>query len=224
MPKSFFFHLLFDVSIFIFMMPFIFRRELYQDIKEDDGQFPELVNATLATSAISITATILIIISYIFIRFNNPSKADRVSLRCVCMASVMNLINSVFDICTILLDGDTVFCKSTAIITMFTRIMGVVFLTVVGINLILVFVVKVKNTIRELERIYYSMALLYGLISISVPISEQSRNETDEIVKNYKCYYYIYYYQFFDHTSFLWVINCYTCWLHKLMHAIDVVL
>lgn len=186
-------------------MPFVFKRQIYKDLKEHDGQFPEMVTATVVTSVISIIATLSIIASYIYVRYNNPSKADRVSLRCVFMSSIMNLINSIFDICTILKDGDNVFCKTTSIITMFTTIMGVIFLTLVGINLILVFVFKVKNSVRELECIYYSVAVLYALIAISVPISLRAHEETQEIVKNYRCYYYIYYYQFFDQSSLLWV-------------------
>ncbi|KAG2197620.1 hypothetical protein INT47_006683 [Mucor saturninus] len=185
-------------------MPYSFKRELYPNIKEDDGHFPEMVTATIVSSVISIVATIAIIAAYIYVRLNNPGKADRVSLRCVFLSSLMNLINSIFDICTILKDGDTAFCRATSIITLFTRIMGVIFLTLVGINLILVFVFKVKTNVRELESIYYCVAVLYGLVTISVPISLQSHEKADEIVKNYRCYYYIYYDQFFDHTSFLW--------------------
>lgn len=186
-------------------MSYLFKRELYPNIKDDDGQFPEMVLATVITSVISIIATVAIISAYVYIRLNNPAKANRVSLRCVFLSSVMNLINSIFDICTILKDGDTAFCRATSIITLFTRIMGVIFLTLVGVNLILVFVFKVKTNVRELECIYYCVAVLYGLVSISVPISLQSQEKADEIVKNYRCYYYIYYDQFFDHSSFLWV-------------------
>ncbi|CEP16578.1 hypothetical protein [Parasitella parasitica] len=148
--------------------------------------------------------SLLITITYIHFRISRPDEANRVSLRCVFMASLMNLINSIFDIAIVLIVGDTYACRASAMISMLTRVMSAVFLTLVGVNLVLVFVCNVNASARRLERIYYPSAFAYGLLTITMPIVESS----DDVLSpntDLRCYYYIHYYQFLGHSSMLWM-------------------
>ncbi|KAL9540746.1 hypothetical protein MBANPS3_009513 [Mucor bainieri] len=170
----------------------------------DLQQYIKLLKACCATSAVSVLSSLIISICYLHLRVSQPEKANRVSLRCVFLASIMNLINSVFDIVIVLIYGDTYVCRASAIVAMFTRVMSVVFLALVGINLVLVFVCNVGTSAKRLEYIYYPSAFVYGLITITVPIVESS----DDVLSaraDLRCYYFIHYYRFLGHSSLLWM-------------------
>lgn len=176
------------------------------EILYDVTHYVKLLKACSATSAISMLCSILIIVAYIHLRISQPNKSNRVSLRCVFMASIMNLINSVFDIVIISIYSDTYLCRTSSIIVMFTRVMSTVFLALVGVNLVLVFVYNVSSSAHQLECIYYPSAVVYGLITITIPIVESSDDglfsHTD-----LRCYYFLHYYQFLGYSSMLWVSN-----------------
>lgn len=176
------------------------------EILYDITQYVKLLKAGSATSAISMFCSILIIVAYIHLRISQPDKAKRISLRCVFMASIMNLINSVFDIVIITIYGDTYLCRASSIIVMFTRVMSTEFLALVGVNLVLVFVFNVSTSAYRLECIYYSSAIIYGLITIIIPI-EESFDDVLSSRTDLRCYYFMNYYQFLGHSSMLWVIT-----------------
>lgn len=170
----------------------------------DLQQYDKLLKARCAASAVSVLSSLIIVICYLHLRVSRPDKANRVSLRCVFMASIMNLINSVFDIVIVLIHGDTYICRASAILAMLTRAMSAVFLTLVGINLVLVFVCNVDTLAKRLEYIYYPGACVYGLVTIVVPIVEFSKDDLSTST-DFRCYYFIHYYQFLGHGSLLWV-------------------
>ncbi|GAA5797559.1 hypothetical protein HPULCUR_002947 [Helicostylum pulchrum] len=103
--------------------------------------------------------------------------------------------------------GNTTLCKASSVVTMFSRVMGAAFLTIVGINLVLVFVFNVAYTANQLERIYYPGTLLFGLITAILPIVDlfKNHNEKTEYSHYYSCYHYTYYHRLFDKSDLLWI-------------------
>lgn len=172
-------------------------------------QYDKLVKAAITSSSISILSSFLIVIAFIYLRIASPDKADRISLRCVFMASVMVVIYSAFELGIILSYGDTVFCRTSGIIYIFCQILSAAFLALVGINLVLVFVMNVHYTAKQLERFYYPCAILYGLLTISVPISQMVDDPFSD--EDYRCYYFVFYYRIFGNTGLYWVrlIRCF---------------
>lgn len=180
---------------------------IFDRLASGEQKYPEIIKAAVITSSISIFSCILIILSYIYLKTYHSNKANRVSLRCVFLASIMNLINSTFNIFTLLQCGNTTLCKASSVVTMFSRVMGAAFLTIVGINLVLVFVFNVAYTANQLERIYYPGTLLFGLITAILPIVDlfKNHNEKTEYSHYYSCYHYTYYHRLFDKSDLLWV-------------------
>ncbi|KAI9356102.1 hypothetical protein BD770DRAFT_411446 [Pilaira anomala] len=182
------------------------RKSIFDLMAGQGEQFPEFIKGIVISSTISILCSLLIIISYIYVKSHDPQKIDRVSLRCVFASSVMNLLNSALDITTTQIYSGSTLCKTTATITMFARIMCSIFLTLVGINLVLVFVLNIPYTPQELERVYYPVAFLYGIIASIVPIIYQTQTHPNiHYAKNYRCYYYAYYHRIFDRNNMLWI-------------------
>jgi Na+-transporting NADH:ubiquinone oxidoreductase subunit NqrB len=170
----------------------------------DPRQYTELKIGTIVASSLSMVSSLLVIISYLYLTKYNASKAKRVSLRCVFMACVMNLMNAIFDITSVIGRGDTPYCRASNMIIMFGGAMCATFLAIVGINLVLVFVINVKISASKLERVYYPCGILYGLFTLAVPIYETAR-DPQAGGSEFLCYYYINYYQFDGHITLAWV-------------------
>jgi hypothetical protein len=182
------------------------------------SRYRALLHATVATSAISILCSLLIIVIYLYFRMNSTSKANRLSLRCVFSASLMNLINAMFDIVIVLLYGDTAICRASTVITMFTRVMSASFLALVGLNLVLVFVLDVPTSTKATEWYYYIGAIVYGVATISVPIYEEAQ-DTFSANLTYNCYYYVHFHQMKGQNTLLWVTilqKSFTAYINKI--------
>lgn len=167
------------------------------------NQYRHLIKAAIATSSISLLSSLCITIAFIYLHLKQPDRANRVSLRCVFSASLMNLMYTAFNLGIMLAFGDTLFCKVSSILNIFSQIMSGAFLTIVGINLVLVFVLNVHYTAKQLERFYYPGAFVYGLIAVSVPISQIIDDKYYS--QPYRCYYFVNYYQLFGNTNLFWM-------------------
>ncbi|KAI8991247.1 hypothetical protein BDF20DRAFT_997167 [Mycotypha africana] len=168
-------------------------------------QYLTLMRATVATSAISIVCSFLIISAFLYLRLFTPKRANRISLRCVFMASIMNLFNAAFDILIVTIFGESITCRAGNIIVQFTRIMSGAFLATVGLNLVVVFVFNhSKSSARRLELYYYPCITVYGLIAIAVPLAEMARSPLNT-QDNISCFYFIFYHQLFGYSSFSWM-------------------
>lgn len=125
-------------------------------------------HATIATSSISLFSSALIIIVYTYMIVHHREKANRVSLRCVFLCCLSNVINVIPYLVMALIRGDNPFCTPAGVIVQFTNILSATLLTLVGINLLLVFVINVPRK-NLLERFYYPTALVYSIGSIILP-------------------------------------------------------
>jgi hypothetical protein len=101
----------------------------------------------------------------------------------------MNTVNTVLTIVSTHRPGDTIFCRVTGVIIGSTNIMSTSLLTVVGLNLVLIFVFKVEQT-HLLERFYYPAAVVYTVIGTVGPIYQEV-TETPLGMDQYSCWYYM---------------------------------
>jgi hypothetical protein len=101
----------------------------------------------------------------------------------------MNTVNTVLTIVSTHRPGDTIFCRVTGVIIGSTNIMSTSLLTVVGLNLVLIFVFKVEQT-HLLERFYYPAAVIYTMIGTIGPIYQEV-TETPSDMDQYSCWYYM---------------------------------
>lgn len=150
-------------------------------------EFITLRKVSLILSSLSLTCSILIIIFYIYMLMYHRKQANRVSLRCVFMCSVADLLNAALSICITSQKGDSQFCRASNVIIEFANIWSATLLTLVGLNLVLIFVINVKRS-DLLEKFYYPCAFLYTFIGVSVRINQQVH--TDSIsFEWYSCWY-----------------------------------
>lgn len=173
------------------------------DFLYDRSQYRILINTTIVASSISIFFSFMTLLAFFYLRSRNSDKASKLSLRCVLIATIMNIITAIFDIITVLQRGDGAFCRSSTVIKLAAKISSASLLAIIGVNLVLVFVINIKGT-KRLECILYTSVFLYVMVTISVPIHEIATS-TLEPNGPYQCWYYIHFYELFGHSDFLWV-------------------
>ncbi|KAI9471360.1 hypothetical protein BDB00DRAFT_943713 [Zychaea mexicana] len=133
-------------------------------------QFISLRTAAVACSSLSLFASFITSVTYVCLRLIYRSRADRVSLRCVWVASFANVVVAILNIAVVAIDDASRFCLSSGVALQFFGILGTGFLTIVGINLLIVFVLNFNRTSkRRLQLFYFSFILLYCLCSIVFP-------------------------------------------------------
>ncbi|GAN07384.1 hypothetical protein MAM1_0159d06881 [Mucor ambiguus] len=150
-------------------------------------EFVALRQVTLALSSLSLVFSTLIIAVYIYMLMYHRKQANRVSLRCVFLCSVADLLNATLSICITNQRGDSQFCRASSVIIEFANIWSATLLTLVGLNLVLIFVVNVKR--RDLlEKLYYPCAVAYTFAGVAMPIHQQATKNLRPF-EHYSCWY-----------------------------------
>lgn len=93
------------------------------------------------------------------------NSANRVSLRCVFLFSLEDVINDILYITMAFIRDDNRFCTPAGVIVQFSDVLSATLLTLVRLNLLLVFVNIVPRK-DLLERFYYPIALIYILFVV----------------------------------------------------------
>lgn len=132
-------------------------------------QFLTLRKATIATSMIALTASVIVVASFLYLWWRDRKRANRISLRCVVIACAANGVDSIMNLSMSFVQGPQLFCRAGGLISNISRLISASFLAIVGINLVLIFVINVKR--RDLlEYFYYPCAFFYVLVCSAVSI------------------------------------------------------
>ncbi|KAI7856757.1 hypothetical protein BDC45DRAFT_48672 [Circinella umbellata] len=140
----------------------------------EDDQLDVLNTITIVVASISLFASILVLIFYGLFMYYERKKADRVSLRCVALGSISNVIDITLDLGSTIGETPQTGCRVIGLIVNFMDVLNAGFLAVIGINLFLVFVLKIDRT-KRLERIYYPLIVFYGIMAMIGPIVKESQ-------------------------------------------------
>lgn len=151
----------------------------YDEIPPSENSFPYTTEQTVIVAKITISfialsffASGLVLLLWLLMWFIERPQLNRVSLRCVAMASAVNLIDGIFDIVMWSIDASEKTCRGLSLTVDFLDVINVALLAVVGINLVLVVVLSVRKR-DKLERFYYPCILLYSAVVIVVPLYEE---------------------------------------------------
>lgn len=153
------------------------------------NQFSTLRITTLATSIISLTSSSMIMMAYTYMFIYHRKEANRVSLRCVFLCCLADALNAIWNIVIVGVRGGTSFCQAASILIEFSNVLNASLLTLVGINLFLIFVINV-NRRDLLEKFYYPSVMIYALVAESVSIYTETISQSQN--EDYSCWYQIY--------------------------------
>ncbi|KAI7859712.1 hypothetical protein BDC45DRAFT_496645 [Circinella umbellata] len=133
-------------------------------------QYFKLRTTTLICCSISLVASFVTVVTYAYLRLTYRQRADRVSLRCVLFAALADMIASTMSITTVLIPDTSKHCLPAAVVFMFFAVVAAGFLTTIGVNLVIIFVLNIKYSTLRLRIIYYITITVYSLLSIIGPI------------------------------------------------------
>lgn len=131
--------------------------------------FNILRTITVICAFVSIVACLTTIIVYLLLRWLYKAKASRVSLRCVILSIIATMLSAIFDIVSVHISEASSPCFYIAVVNQYCTVASTAFLTLIGVNLLVVFVFHLKHK-KYLEHVYYTAALLYSLGSLAMPI------------------------------------------------------
>ncbi|ORY97548.1 hypothetical protein BCR43DRAFT_243130 [Syncephalastrum racemosum] len=154
-------------------------KDWYYEITVSEESFPYtrdqisvIAKITICFMAISFVASSLVLLFWLLMWYIERPQLNRVSLRCVAMASAINLIDGIFDIVMWSINANETTCRGLSLTVDFLDILNVSLLAVIGINLVLVVVLSVKKR-DKLERYYYPCIFVYSAIVIVAPLYEE---------------------------------------------------
>lgn len=152
-------------------------------------QFTSLRVTTFATSIVSLLSSSMIMIAYTYMFIYHRKEANRVSLRCVFLCCLADALNAIWNLVIVGVQGGTAFCRAASILIELSVVLNASLLTLVGVNLFLIFVVNVKR--RDLlEKFYYPAVVIYALVAESVSIYTETISRSNK--GEYSCWYQIY--------------------------------
>jgi hypothetical protein len=154
-------------------------------------QFLSLRTASNVASGMSLAACIMIFVVYIYMLIYHRNEANRVSLRCVFVCSFFEILIALMSILMSRFRASTRFCSVADLIVEFSNITSAALLTMVGLNLVLIFVINV-NRRDLLERFYYPAVVVYAFTGIAMSIRDQVDLNDSEGYLSLSCWYFIY--------------------------------
>ncbi|KAI8887108.1 hypothetical protein K501DRAFT_269079 [Backusella circina FSU 941] len=154
-------------------------------------QLVSLGDATFVLSVLSLISSALIILFYIYMLLRHKKRANRVSLRCVFLCSIADTLTAIMNIAIVFQKGDSRFCRAASVITVNTNIWSATLLTIVGLNLMLIFVLNV-NRKDLLERFYYLAAVIYTTAGTIVPLYQEVTKKSTSELDQLRCWYWSY--------------------------------
>ncbi|CAO3636343.1 unnamed protein product [Cunninghamella blakesleeana] len=129
----------------------------------DYDQYEIFHKTELVCTLLSIIASIIVLIVYVYMLFYHSTNAHRVSLHCVILSIVVALINHVLDLVSLHVDVNTDYCHSFLIVDSILTLLSAALLSMVGIHLFLLFVMDAKWPCRP-EYILIPVGCVYSFI------------------------------------------------------------
>ena len=150
-----------------------------QSFSYTDSQLDDIERAIVVMSALSLACSLAVAVFYAFFLYYERRKTDRVSLRCVALATVVNVADSALGIVSGVRSDTPVYCRGIGFVIDFTDVFNACLLSIIGINLVLIFVIQIKFHER-LEWFYYPGAFVYSVAAMIFPIVQETEHISSE--------------------------------------------
>jgi hypothetical protein len=133
-----------------------------------ESQWDGIVNAGNAAAGISIGANSIVLILHAFMTWYRPAIVNRLSLRMIVLSCIFNMIFCACQLVSDSIPSTSFSCRVLAYILIASDTMACMSLAMVGLNLVMIFVLKVSRSIK-LELLYYLIISLSGIIVTVIP-------------------------------------------------------
>lgn len=132
------------------------------------SQWIGLMAAGTAAAIISFISNSCVLILHAFMTWYRPAVVNRLSLRMIVVSVVFNMIYCACQLVTDDISNQSFSCRIIAYLLIASDTMACMCLAMVGLNLVMIFVLKVSRSIK-VEIFYYFIVLASGVIVCVVP-------------------------------------------------------
>lgn len=164
-----------------------------QQFNFTESEWSGIVDSGNAAAGISFAANSVVLILHAFMTWYRPAIVNRLSLRMIVLSCIFNIFYCACQLVTDNMPSTSFNCRVLAYILIASDTMACMCLAMVGLNLVMIFVLKVSRSLK-LELLYYFFILLSGVLVIVVPykwgtIKGPKSGDTD-----FSCWYVVYCY------------------------------
>ncbi|KAI7880402.1 hypothetical protein K492DRAFT_207590 [Lichtheimia hyalospora FSU 10163] len=149
-----------------------------------------LLGSAFTSAIVSIICNILVLITFFFIMWYRPPMVNRVSLRLIVFSCFCNIIYCIFGMPTPTTQDDNPACRVLIYILIATDTMSTMSLAMVGLNLVMIFIVRVTHPVK-LEKYYYALIIMSAILATVMPLAVATAPANN--MGNYDCWYHYYF-------------------------------
>lgn len=131
-------------------------------------QWSGLIVTNHIVSSISLISSICVLVAHGILLLYRSNIANRLSLRMIVLSSTFDSIYSICQIVVDHIDSRSTSCRAIAYILISTDTMACMCLAIVGLNLVMIFAVKISTTLK-LEIVYYAIVATSGILVSIIP-------------------------------------------------------
>lgn len=144
---------------------------LYSISDVSGGNFA-LWAAETTSGIISLLSSIVVLSSYFFILWYRPPMVNRISLRLIVFSCFCTIVFICMHYATETISNQSNACRVIVYFMIISDIMACMCLAMVGLNLVMIFIVRVANPAR-MEKYYYIFICLTAVIGALVPLASR---------------------------------------------------
>lgn len=156
------------------------------------SQWIGLMAAGTTAAIISFISNSCVLILHAFMTWYRPIVVNRLSLRLIAVSVVFNMVYCACQLVTDDISNQSFSCRVIAYVIIASDTMTCMCLAMVGLNLVMIFVLKVSRSIK-IEILYYFIVLASGVIVCVVPVyvgtAKGPKNKREEA----SCWYHYYF-------------------------------
>lgn len=144
-------------------------QEIADQVQSPSGN-AALLGSAVSSAIVSIVCNILVLITFFFIMWYRPPMVNRVSLRLIVFSCFCNIIYCVFGMPTPAIKDNNPTCRVLIYILIATDTMSTMSLAMVGLNLVMIFIVRVTHPVK-LEKYYYALITISAVLATVMPLA-----------------------------------------------------
>ncbi|KAI9486683.1 MAG: hypothetical protein EXX96DRAFT_604784 [Benjaminiella poitrasii] len=155
-------------------------------------QWNGLIYSGIIASVFSFISNIGVLLIHGITSYYRPIIVNRLSLRMIVLSCLFNLIYCVCQLVTDTIKAKSRHCYALAYVLVSSDTMSCMCLTMVGLNLVMIFVLKKSRTLK-LELFYYFLVAVSGILVSIIPRFFGPTPDPETTLKNATCWYFYYF-------------------------------
>ncbi|KAI7848658.1 hypothetical protein BDC45DRAFT_522786 [Circinella umbellata] len=145
----------------------------YDDQSETVAGRRLVIHTAKGAASVSLFASLCVVLSYFFILWYQSSMANRISLRLIVFACLVNSIYNVMQLTVTSILDTSSSCRPAIYVVIVTDIMCCMCLAMIGVNLVMILIVRINHP-AKMEKYYYACIILVTLLGLLMPLASNN--------------------------------------------------